>query len=730
MAPFFIKKQSKVQITTSPDITTLQIQVTFDISGASPVVSLVNQSVGPNLQNIIYAFSVTSPSGTPIHKGLFSPADVVGIWSSFVITDPWPMPGYQIEWSGAPYIFSVSIMDSVGNIFSAPPQFATICQPNGNTNLSKNFYGVGKMNVRVQCQAGNIFFEDTSNVSYQGQVGTQLSAGLTVVYPIDETNVIPTPFSITNFSTALVPISYSSTNYQYTYNSIYIYPQANNVIIQIRYRSQDPKTGTYAVSFPVLCNIDLSPIVCNLVKLKESLRNGSCDDVQRAEQQVIQITPALFLAFIGIEQPLNGINVPKQIEEIQEITGWDCRCCYMPTGIIPQTGALASGNQGTFMYQIVSQGGDIGGVVNVVGNNIQFILHDKSYIFALSENAITDGFSITPTGTTYSMTYTLDVNIETLATQLVNAIIDNPSLITLLSNNLPGSNANLILDGACIFSSTNTYNYTFILTNAPINGTQIIFNSILSGGMAIGNTFVFTSNTLSVFQTYLNSLGIGTFTVSLGSPAGIVVQSSNNSANLSNLTYTVSGAISVANMIKNSNAVVPVSETYAIQRIIYALCGLTDSGIALSQDFEIPTILNGVSNTILAAQGAPLTQFLLDIIAAQNNIISYTLGLGAVTCQSISPIFQRNTNSIDGNSLIYGFKGTGPDEGCAGMTMLEVFQYMLQAAKSDATTSNLFCSLVSNCTLGQPCVTLTGNAVVTPYDTTCPSIVGIQITIS
>lgn len=715
-----------MKITTSPDITFLQVQVTFDISGAVPIVSLLNQSAGPNLGNIQWAFVVLSPTNTPIHEGLLSAPDITGTWTTYTLSDPWPMPAQSIEWSGAPYSFQVFIQDSIGNQFSNAAQLATICRPFGNMSLSKNPYGTGNVNVNVQCNQGQIFFEDRTNASYQGLTGQRIGSNLMVVYPIDETNVIPSPFSMSNFSTALVPISYSSTNYQFTYNSIYLYQLKPTVFVQIRYRSKDSKTGTYAVTIPVLCNIDLSPVVCNLVKLKESLKDGTCSDINKTEQQITQITPALFLAFIGIEQPLTGVDVSKQLAEIQEITGWDCACCYQATGIIPQTSALF----GNTNFSVVSECGDISGTVVVSGNNIQFLLSDKSYVFALANDIPTDAFSITPTINGCVKTYSLDVNLTTLSTDILNTIIGNPALVTLFNSIVQSKQTQLVLDGSCIFSSTNQYNYTFNLTNAPLDGTQIIFNGVLSGGQTIGTNYTFTSTTLEAFQTYLNGLGIGAYTVAAGSPAGIVVLSDNNSNNLTNFTYTIAGVVYVANMIKNSTAVMPVSPTYAIQAIIYAFCGLTDAGVKMSQDFSIPTIIDGVSSSIALPQGAPLTQYILDAIGSLNNVISYALGLGSITCQQLTPIFNPNSNPLSLNNLLYGYKGSGANAGCAGILPLELFQFMLTAGATDATTQGLFCAMVSNCSAGQPCITLTGNAVVTPYNTTCTSIVGINATFS
>src|SRR6185369_16153432 len=101
-----------MNISGSPDISVLQVQVTFDISGLNPVVSLVNLSAGNNLAAVSWAFVVQTPAGSYINNGDINDPDIVGEWSEYVITNPWPRPFGQIEWSGAPYQFTAFAKDS------------------------------------------------------------------------------------------------------------------------------------------------------------------------------------------------------------------------------------------------------------------------------------------------------------------------------------------------------------------------------------------------------------------------------------------------------------------------------------------------------------------------------------------------------------------------------------------------------------------------------------------
>src|SRR5258707_3874694 len=149
-----------MNIVGSPDISILEISPTFDISGTLPIVSIINLSVGTNLAGLTWWFVVLSPTQTEIHDGSLATPDVVGAWSSFVISDPWPRPFNAIEFSGSPYSIVVYVQDSQGNQFNTQPYLATICRPTGNNPTSKNFYGVAKTQVQVKCEQARISFQD------------------------------------------------------------------------------------------------------------------------------------------------------------------------------------------------------------------------------------------------------------------------------------------------------------------------------------------------------------------------------------------------------------------------------------------------------------------------------------------------------------------------------------------------------------------------------------------
>ena len=711
-------------IVGSPDITNLQIGVTFDLSGALPIINLVNLSIGPNLGNLSTWFVVTSPTQTLIHQGTQASPDIVGSWSNYSISDSWPRPFGSIEFSGAPYGLTIYVQDSVGNVFYDSNYLVSICRPNGNNNLSKNFYGVSSTDVQVKCQDARLYFQDQTNASYQGLTGTLISSVLRLVYPIDETGNIPTPFVINNFSSAAAPISFSSDNYQFQTQVVYDYDFGNNIHIRIRYQSLNVKNGANYITFPVLCNIDLSPLICEFEKLVNSIENGTCVDVKDAERKLMLINPKFAMVVMGLMQPLTGIDVPELISEIETIGGFTCDCCSAPTGIIPQTSSTVDG----FSFQIIPVCGDINGTVTVSGTNVQFNLQDKSYNFVISGSAPTSAFTITPATSGCVKTYTFNVNLVQLSTDLLNTIKGNAGLVNLFNSIVVGGQSLLIAaDGKCVYQSSSSFNYTFTLSNIPTSGTFAVFSQITNGTSVLTPSFSFNLTNLSNFQAYLDGLGIGSFVVTNPSGQTVQIVSSSNTNVLSSLTYSISGTNNIATQSSSAAGYVPIPANTVIQNIINYLCGLTDAEVITSQDYIITyRDASGKVQEFTVPKGSTVSTFLSQLLAYQNLTVNNSGG-GSVSCTSLQSIFPVSQTAITATDFLYSTRGGN----CSQITLIDAFFYMLTSGSTNNNIKAAFCALVQECGAGQVCGAYSFfDVFVNTYNPACPNIVGIEYSLS
>lgn len=708
-------------INGSNDISVLEVQVTFDISGTNPVISLVNYSLGSNLSGLTWWFVATSPTGTQIHDGSESNPDITGSWTTFSITDAWPKPFNQIEWSGAPYILTAYVKDSAGNIYNISKN-ASICRPNGNTPTSKNTFGKGNVDVRVMCNEGRVYFQDQTNHSYKGLDGTQVSSTLRVIYPIDETATIPDPFAISSFSTALVPITYSSNNYQFLNNSVYDYDFGNYVHVRIKYQQLE--------TFAVYCNVDLGALSCEIAKLIDDVENGNCTDVQEANKKLALINSKFTLVVIGTLQPLTGIDVPKLVNEIIEIGGFDCDCCNAPTGIIPQTSSVIDG----YTFSINKIGGDVDGTVTTTGTNIQFNLQDVSYIVKVCENSPNDtnAFSFTSSisGDEFTKTYCLNVDMDTLAEDILTYINNSGGLMNTF-NSLVKVNpeVEVIVDGDCIFQSTSTCDYDFTLENIPVNTTYALLTGITVNGTSQILSYSFNLTNLSGLQTYLNALGFGTFAVTNQSGQNVLISSVANGNNITNLTYKISSITYLADLSRACTGYVPITLNQFATYIVEYLCGITDAKVYTSQNYEICYIdpADNTKKTVTVTAGSLVSTVLEEIINRGCDTIDYITSLGSLTCASIKSLFPQSVTPLQSTDFLLGTKG----DICARIFPLELGTSLLTLGASNQSFVDAFCSLVQQCGSGQSCQPYTlFNVGITTYDAYCPEIIYFQYTFS
>jgi hypothetical protein len=318
-------------ITTSPDITNLNFDVLYDISGGTPSIVLTNTSIGnpsgtTNLANCNWWYVVTDPNGTFIHEGTVGTPDVTAAnWITLTLpAGDWPTPfgtppyGQIVFSCSLPYRTTLYVQDSVGSIFSLT-KATTICRPNGSTERTRGNFGAADAFAETKCNIAKIYATDKTNYTYQGRIGIASTSTWKLAYPMDANGNIPAPVVVTNRATVIFPVGYSAKGYQLNLSTFSTYDMGDGTSIKIQYK--------FDKVFAVYCNIDLCQLVCEIDKLYKLLPT-KCGTVENTEvkDKLLRINTLLGQCFIGINQPLCGIDVPALIEEIKKIGGFTCNC--------------------------------------------------------------------------------------------------------------------------------------------------------------------------------------------------------------------------------------------------------------------------------------------------------------------------------------------------------------------------------------------------------------------
>jgi len=606
------------------------------------------------------------------------------------IIAPFPMPFNQIEFSPSPFTLVVIAKDSVGNVFQLPIS-QTICRPAGNVGSSPNTFGLGMVNITPDCNKGYYFFEDFTNVSYQGNAGVLQSSTLKVVYPEDMTGSQPAPIIFNGFATALAPVTFDSENYQFIYNSIFKYDFPNGSSVLVRYYLNS--------RFVVNCGIDLCPLVCEYVKLLQASISKPYDT--ELQKLLVQINGKMNLAMLAKMQPSCGIDLGALIEEIKTLGGFECDCCS-PSGIRPFNNSLID----NYNFNIVSGGGDITGSVSQNGTNITFTLSDKSYIFKICDDAPTQALTVTPSVAGATKTFCLNVDMNMFALDILNVIQGSQSLVNLFNAivTVGSTNFSLIVDGGKIFQSTAACNYDYNLQGIPTTGTYAIVTTMNVNNVVKTLNYSFNTTNLTDLQNYINSLGFGVFTLSTSGTGVVDIISTNNPNNLSDLTYrTINGSF-IAKFTKTCTGFIPKPANEVVQDIINYLSGITDAQVITSQAYDICYIdkVTGLAATVTINAGTDLNIFLAAFLDKQCTNVNYILSLSAVTCASVVKMFPQNVNILQATDIILGTKeGT-----CARMYPVELGQAILELGANDKNFMTTFCTLVQMCQ---------GNSLCDPY---------------
>jgi len=325
---------------TSPDISSLEYDILYDISGAVPAITLTNQSTVIHANLLTWWYVITTPSNTPIHTGTESSPDVFhSAWTTInVPSGSWPMPMgsgacKQIEFScAAPYVATLYVKDSVDNIFSLTKQ-VNICRPTGNTVNSCGNFGVASVSIKTDCANARLICLDSTNYSYQNQINpASQNNNWTLVYPQSPSGSQPSNGTATNTASVFFPISYSGDGFNLYVRDYATYDMGSGVSLKMQYKVQK--------TFNVYCNIDLCQLQCEMDRFFKESFTG-CGDLVDAtvNQRMTQINFLYGQILTGILQPACDIDVPAQIAKMEELFGFKSQCCC-------GNGVNMSGSQG------------------------------------------------------------------------------------------------------------------------------------------------------------------------------------------------------------------------------------------------------------------------------------------------------------------------------------------------------------------------------------------------
>lgn len=701
-----------MQTINSPDIQVMDYDVLLDTSTPNPSITLTNQSLASAPANLAWVFELYSPSGTPIHAGTFDAPDIVGIWNTpYIRNSGFPKPNGVLEFSGRPYTVVVTVRDSGGQKVSLTKNIR-VCKPSGFDPKNKTANGKAVISVITKCNIGKLWIEDKTNYSYGGVQPATSVKNFKLFFPADDTGIPSVPssntyhliyptddqtvgspigVSISNFNSGLIRIAQSGPGYQYFMTSIMDYNMGDRVTVRVKYLDRN--------IFTVACNLDLSPIACELEKLIDQYENGRCADSADADRKIKLVSAKLHLAVIGIMYPQNSIDPYKKIDEIKELTGWACDCC--PTGM----GASGAVSEDTGLSFDVDLGGDLDGSFEILGSTVMLHLEDFAYVIQISSDSTSAAFSIVPATLGRVKTYYLKIVRATLADEILASFEGSTTfknrLNALLSVNMAAGTVNvnkrcLTIEGA----AGDSYNYIYT-SDALLTGQTLQLKYLNNGGQIVYINILFDQTNAAAVQTRLNALGLGAWTAAF--TGGKLTLTSNGNPNSNLLELVVHNSVSSANtdtelvQSKQKTTVTVYGVQSVFQALIDFVCGtiMTNLQVGVGLSIKCLSALGSAINMVEIKTDDNLVSLFTRFVDCHNKIVDIVSQWKAADCDAIKAIF--NTADIggleDADQFLMNINGR-----CMTATPKYVAMKIFDLATKDQQVKDLACLAVAGCT--------------------------------
>lgn len=655
----------------SSNITTFRFALSFDLYNRKMVMTDLSQysgSSGSGVFNILgISVSIVDQVGVEIATINFSDASKYFVPS---VTNQ-----MEIDLSSLPYTFLFqqytiigAIKDSTGTTYETLPVYKKVCEPVGITDGG---YVPGLFQITPNCPDNVITVKELTLFTYNNQTPVSKSKTGTLSYPTGTISAVS--FTGTPFDNNVI---YTG-QYRINCTTIAEYDLEDDVNVLVTYLTNNV--------FNVTCANKIADLICCMVDLQTTyLKNCNNAKGKFAQEQLNNVTIPFML---GLTKEINGQDASVEADLIRKTLNCDCGASSV------RQNEFTPVNPASTSIVIAGVGGTTVPAPTVNGNTKTYNIASNVYQ-VVKGNTGDLAFTIeVDTSTSYIVKYKITFNYTVLATTILNTIAADATLVNLfnsiVANNSGGSN--LVVDGKCIFSSSTTYGYSFVLSGIPATTTYALLTNILTSPITPSINFSFNLTNLAALQTYLNTLGLGTYVV-VNSGGGVVtITSAANTHDISALTYSIGSSNFIATMTKSSTGFTPLTVSQVVQNIINYLCGLTTLQVALARNLTLWQIdYNGNPLSVGFTVGQSQQVFNEGIQDSIYNIVQRISLLTGVTCEKVAALFSDNPNiSFTGASRLYGKDGAS----CVSWTDKQIALGIINAINSYSDVKQLFCAI-------------------------------------
>jgi hypothetical protein len=632
-------------------------RVTFDTS-----LSTYNGSSGSGIFNVLgISFLLMDQDNVVLAEIDFTDA------SKYIV--PSVTQEFEVDLSSLPYAFLFqtykiqgAIKDADGNIYYTTPAYYKICQPTG---LTESGYVPGTFQVISNCVDNVLTVKELTKLVYDGKEYDSVSKAGTLYYPTGTVSSVP--FTGTPFSNNVI---YTG-QYRVNCTTVATYDMGDDVYVLVSYIT--------ANVFNITCANRIADLICCMVDLQATALKNCNNAIGKNAQQKLNEVAIPFM--IGLTKEINGQDASIEAEIIRKALNCDCgSSSVLQNEFTPINPSVTN-------IVLTGAGGTTVGDPTINGST-------KTYAITSSNFQITKGdtgdlaFTITTdTSTSNVIKYKIKFNYTYIAQYVLTAIGNSGALTAALNALITQAGLNLSgLDGKCIQLGDCDYVYLKQGMDADTRVDKITING--TDYSAPVNTYV--GSGASPIQTWLNSLGLGTFSVTVDDSNfySLLIQSDDNPNTVSSLTTDLGGDLT-------TQAFIPTCENLAsiLQAIIDYLCELTALQVALGANLTIWQLdYNGEPSPTAVNAGNSQAVFKSAVADAIYNIITRISTLTGITCAKLAAVMIDRADSVfSGNQArVFGIDNEG---NCISYTREQLAKGVMNAINDYAAVKAIFCAV-------------------------------------
>lgn len=578
-------------------------------------------------------------------------------------------PVYILDLSNVNYSFLfqnyqiyAAIKDASGTVYQTIPIYKKVCQP---VDITDNGYVPGIFRLTPNCPANTLTIQEYTLLTYNDKSPLTVTKSGTLYYPtgtIAQVNFTGTPFTNNQVYSGAYRINCTTVATYYFLDDFYV---------SVTYLTVAP--------FNITCATKIADLLCCIEQTQQTY-SKNCDNAkgQNAKQLLDQIDLAFTL---GWAKEINGQDSSKEAEYIRKTLSCDCGINSVSQNeILPVN---------TSINHIVVVG--VNGTTVTTSTNGNTVTYSaSSNIYQVAKGDTGDlSYTITTDNSVSGVTkYLITFNATQQAINIMNAIAANPTLQTQLNSLITGTGGVDLsgLNGDCVIDLTKSdYTITQLVTNTMLVGNIVINGTTYNapGGLAATN--------VSGIASWLNSLTLGTFSVSINSLV-LLIQTLSNVNVVSTITFS-NPALTIQFASTNATLV------QVLQAIINSFCNINATQMALGSNLSLCQFdYNGSVVDINYITSQKQSAFNSGVAASICNLVSRINSINGNTCATIKNIFPDNANGIFGNSdKFYGTLGGG----CAGLTDQQAALAIIAAVGKYSNVKTAWCAI--DCTSPATC---------------------------